>query len=377
MALACRSGDADAGASRLQDILRRRSCRSASCARSRARDATIYVLDGFTPDWRRRLYRDQCAAGHQLHDRACGMGRLRRSPWLAGRRRAASRHRHESARHFAGRGGGARPARADRKSRHRAAAEPPRLRRASRSSAQRQADPAVSRAAPAVSRRARFARQFLRHFSRRFGAFRSGAAGRSALRRQSDARPAQSDAERRRADRPHPAASQHRAGRDGRLWRHLDGQAHLAASPSWRSAMPTVCCAPASGIDDRPGGAAIVAGKRCPIVGRISMDLSASTSPICPRAPCTAAISPRSSATDITIDEVAAAAGTIGYEILTRLGPRSHLVYRGAERDDGGARATLCLPELRRGLFALGRQVRSLRRVEYAGRGRRRGRRGA
>ena len=33
---------------------------------------------------------------------------------------------------------------------------------------------------------------------------------------------------------------------------------------------------------------------------------------------------------DITIDDVAAAAGTIGYEILTRLGPRCHLVYRGA-----------------------------------------------
>jgi alanine racemase len=32
----------------------------------------------------------------------------------------------------------------------------------------------------------------------------------------------------------------------------------------------------------------------------------------------------------ITVDDVAASAGTIGYEILTRLGPRCHLVYRGA-----------------------------------------------
>ena len=32
---------------------------------------------------------------------------------------------------------------------------------------------------------------------------------------------------------------------------------------------------------------------------------------------------------DLSVDEVAAVAGTIGYEILTRLGPRSHLVYRG------------------------------------------------
>jgi alanine racemase len=84
-----------------------------------------------------------------------------------------------------------------------------------------------------------------------------------------------------------------------------------------------------SGTDERPGGAAIVAGKRCPIVGRISMDL------ICidvtalegtvRRGDLATLIGP-----DLPIDEVAASAGTIGYEILTRIGPRSHLVYRGA-----------------------------------------------
>ena len=31
---------------------------------------------------------------------------------------------------------------------------------------------------------------------------------------------------------------------------------------------------------------------------------------------------------ELSIDEVAAAAGTIGYEILTRLGLRCHLSYR-------------------------------------------------
>jgi alanine racemase len=31
----------------------------------------------------------------------------------------------------------------------------------------------------------------------------------------------------------------------------------------------------------------------------------------------------------VPIDEVAAAAGTIGYEILVRLGSRCHLAYRG------------------------------------------------
>ena len=85
-----------------------------------------------------------------------------------------------------------------------------------------------------------------------------------------------------------------------------------------------------SGTDDRPGGAAIIAAKRCPIVGRISMDLV-----------CVDVTDLRDGAVhrgglatligaDITVDDVAAAAGTIGYEILTRLGPRCHLVYLGA-----------------------------------------------
>jgi alanine racemase len=33
---------------------------------------------------------------------------------------------------------------------------------------------------------------------------------------------------------------------------------------------------------------------------------------------------------ELSIDDVAAAAGTIGYEVLTRLGARCHVVYRSA-----------------------------------------------
>ena len=84
-----------------------------------------------------------------------------------------------------------------------------------------------------------------------------------------------------------------------------------------------------SGTDDRPGGAAIVAGRRCPIVGRISMDLVCIDVTDVPdgavhRGEPALLIGPQ-----LSIDEVAAAAGTIGYEILTRLGARSHVVYRG------------------------------------------------
>ena len=81
--------------------------------------------------------------------------------------------------------------------------------------------------------------------------------------------------------------------------------------------------------DDHPGGGAIVAGKRCPIVGRISMDLlMVDITDL-----SDGAVRRGDFATliggELSIDEVAAAAGTIGYEVLTRLGMRCHLDYRG------------------------------------------------
>jgi len=85
-----------------------------------------------------------------------------------------------------------------------------------------------------------------------------------------------------------------------------------------------------SAADEHPGGAAIVAGKRCPIVGRISMDLLMIDITDLPDG----AVRRGNFATliggELGIDEVAAAAGTIGYEVLTRLGMRCHLEYRGA-----------------------------------------------
>ena len=77
-------------------------------------------------------------------------------------------------------------------------------------------------------------------------------------------------------------------------------------------------------------GAAIVAGRRCPFAGRISMDLVAVDITDLPDG---IAVRRGDTATvvgaEIGLDELAAAAGTIGYEILTRLGQRCHIVYRG------------------------------------------------
>jgi alanine racemase len=73
-----------------------------------------------------------------------------------------------------------------------------------------------------------------------------------------------------------------------------------------------------------------VAGKKCPIVGRISMDLicidvTDLLDGVVHRGDIATVIGE-----GITIDDVAARAGTIGYEVLTHLGPRCHVAYRGA-----------------------------------------------
>jgi alanine racemase len=85
-----------------------------------------------------------------------------------------------------------------------------------------------------------------------------------------------------------------------------------------------------SGSDERPGGSGIVAGKRCPIVGRISMDLLALDITDLPDGAVRRGDLATLIGGELSIDDVAAAAGTIGYEILTRLGPRCHLIYRSA-----------------------------------------------
>jgi alanine racemase len=84
-----------------------------------------------------------------------------------------------------------------------------------------------------------------------------------------------------------------------------------------------------SGVDRKGGSTAIVAEKSCPVVGYVSMDLACVdvtdlADNAVRRGDMAAFIGE-----NLPIDEAAASAGTIGYEILVRLGPRCHLVYRG------------------------------------------------
>ena len=83
----------------------------------------------------------------------------------------------------------------------------------------------------------------------------------------------------------------------------------------------------ASASDKTPGGDAIVAGKRCPLAGRISMDLPAIDVTDLPDGVLHRGGMATLIGDEITVDDLAAAAGTIGYEVLTSLGRRYHRVY--------------------------------------------------
>jgi len=85
----------------------------------------------------------------------------------------------------------------------------------------------------------------------------------------------------------------------------------------------------ASASDNKPGAEAMVAGRRCPLAGRISMDLLAvdvtDLPGDVPRRGDFAALLDE----EIGVDELASHAGTIAYEVLTRLGHRYRRVYVG------------------------------------------------
>lgn len=79
--------------------------------------------------------------------------------------------------------------------------------------------------------------------------------------------------------------------------------------------------------DGRPGGAVAIAGCRCPLVGRISMDLAAADISAVPEAAVRHGDWATVIGEGISLDEVAETAGTVSYEVLTGLGRRAHRVY--------------------------------------------------
>jgi alanine racemase len=86
----------------------------------------------------------------------------------------------------------------------------------------------------------------------------------------------------------------------------------------------------ASAAKGKPAGQVIIAGKRCPIAGRVSMDVLAADVTDLPDGTVRRGDFATLIGDGMSVDDVAAAMGTIGYEVLTHLGRRYHRVYKGA-----------------------------------------------
>ena len=85
----------------------------------------------------------------------------------------------------------------------------------------------------------------------------------------------------------------------------------------------------AGAVKGKSGADAIVAGRRCPVVGRVSMDLLAIDVTDLPDGSARRGDFATLNGGGIGVDELGAASGTIGYEVLTSLGRRYHRVYKG------------------------------------------------
>ena len=87
----------------------------------------------------------------------------------------------------------------------------------------------------------------------------------------------------------------------------------------------------ASANDGTRGAEVVVAGKRCPIAGRVSMDLMAVDVTDLDKNAARRGHMVTLIGEGITVDELAHHFGTIGYEVLTSLGRRFARVYKGGE----------------------------------------------
>ncbi len=122
--------------------------------------------------------------------------------------------------------------------------------------------------------------------------------------------------------------------------RAIDRGETVGYGASWSAARPGRIAVVAVGYADgflrsagaskgKPAAEVIVAGRRCPVVGRVSMDLFAVD--VTDLAEGTARRGDFATliGDGMSVDELAAGMSTIAYEVLTNLGHRYHRVYRG------------------------------------------------
>ena len=85
----------------------------------------------------------------------------------------------------------------------------------------------------------------------------------------------------------------------------------------------------AGAIDGKPGADVVIAGRRCPLVGRMSMDLCIADVTELPENAARPGVAAQLLGDVIGVDEFAQRSGTIGYHLLTSLGTRYHRRYVG------------------------------------------------
>jgi alanine racemase len=122
--------------------------------------------------------------------------------------------------------------------------------------------------------------------------------------------------------------------------RNVDKGESVGYGGTWTARRPTRLAIVAAGYADgyfRAGGSndgtrgaeVVVAGKRCPVVGRISMDLMAVDITDLEKNAARRGHLVTLIGEGITVDELAHHFGTIGYEVMTSLGSRYARIYKG------------------------------------------------
>src|SRR5213595_1127109 len=132
--------------------------------------------------------------------------------------------------------------------------------------------------------------------------------------------------------------------------RHVERGETVGYGGTWTARRPTKLAIVAAGYadgyfraasanDGTRGAEVVVAGKRCPVAGRISMDLMAVDVTDLDKNAVRRGHMVTLIGEGITVDELAHHFGTIGYEVLTSLGKRYARIYKG-----GDATAELLAP---------------------------------
>jgi alanine racemase len=83
----------------------------------------------------------------------------------------------------------------------------------------------------------------------------------------------------------------------------------------------------AGATDSKPGAEVAIAGRRCPLVGRVSMDLMIADVTNVPEGDARPGDAVEFFGPSVDLDDFAARSGTIGYHVLTSLGPRYRREY--------------------------------------------------